>query len=272
MPLPSTPTRTDIVLASVLRVLAPLVRLLVRSGVTYPVLAAELKRAFLRAAEDELKDQGMPRTASALTLLSGVHRRDVRTLSAEPTTVARTADVSKHLTLAAEVIAKWRHLHGDAQGLVPPLPRSEFDTLVDALSRDVRPRAVLEELKRLGAVEEDEAGALRLAAASFAPTPNFEAMAEFFAANVGDHASAAARNFAGSANFLDQAVFVDEITERSARQLQDAAVEAWQEARKRVMGTAQERYQADRSDVPARDRRHRARFGVYFYSEPEEKQ
>ena len=66
------------VLARVLHVLRPLVRPLVHQGVTYPALAAALKRIFLDEARRELQRRGMVATDSALTLLSGVHRRDVR--------------------------------------------------------------------------------------------------------------------------------------------------------------------------------------------------
>ena len=84
-----TPTPT-LVLDRVLALLRPLVRLLLRHGVTYPVFAAALKRVFLAAAQDELAGRGMAGTDSAVSLLSGVHRRDVRTLTrgalAEPAT------------------------------------------------------------------------------------------------------------------------------------------------------------------------------------------
>jgi hypothetical protein len=49
-----TPSQPTLVLDRVLRVLQPLVRLLVRNGVTYTVLAAALKRVFLDAARREL--------------------------------------------------------------------------------------------------------------------------------------------------------------------------------------------------------------------------
>ena len=42
--------------------------MLVRNGVTYPVLAAALKRVFLDAARRELADRGMAATDSAVTL------------------------------------------------------------------------------------------------------------------------------------------------------------------------------------------------------------
>ena len=51
MPMKNQPT---LALDRVLRVLQPLVRLLLRNGVTYTVFAAALKRVFLDAARQEL--------------------------------------------------------------------------------------------------------------------------------------------------------------------------------------------------------------------------
>src|SRR5689334_8427166 len=84
----------------------PLVRLLVRHGVTYPAFAAALKRVFLDAAVDELRERAMAQTDSAVSLLSGVHRRDVRTLTrAAEAATPRTA--ATPLSLAGEVVARW---------------------------------------------------------------------------------------------------------------------------------------------------------------------
>lgn len=267
-------------LARVLHVLRPLVRLLVHHGITYPALAAALKQVFLEEARRELQRRGMPATDSALTLLSGVHRRDVRTLTREAPTATRAASAASAASeaprsLASEVVGRWMHerRYLDRGGHPRVLARGageagSFDHLVESVSRDVRPRAVLDELLRLGVAEESPEG-VRLLAEGFAPKRGFDEMAALFAANVHDHAAAAVANLRGEANFLEQAVYVDEISEDSARQLSQVGVSAWKTAMREVMGTAQARFDADRA-LPAEARRQRARFGVYFYSEAQE--
>ena len=93
-----------IVLDSVLRVMRPLARLLMRNGVTYPAFNLALKRVFLEAAQAELASQQMPATDSAITLLSGVHRRDVRNLS-RGTAPARESP-NEPLGLVGQVVAR----------------------------------------------------------------------------------------------------------------------------------------------------------------------
>jgi len=266
-------SQPTLVLDRVLRVLQPLVRLLLRNGVTYTVLAGALKRVFLDAARHELAQRKMPQTDSAVSLLSGVHRRDVRELTRGATTTNEPAPPGP-LGLAAQVVARWMHdpSFQQADGSTRVLPKAgvgaSFDTLVAGVSRDVRPRAVLDELLRLGVVQESEAG-LVLEGSGFAPRAGFEEVSWLTAANLHDHAAAAVANLQGEANFLEQAVFVDQISAESALLLQRTAKAAWKQAFHQVMQQAQERFDGD-AELPAPERQHRARFGVYFYSEREE--
>jgi hypothetical protein len=272
--------RPAIVLARVLRVLRPLVRLLVRNGVTYTALAAALKPVFVAAAREELQRQAMPTTDSALTLLSGVHRRDLRSLRASPSADVQAASGTqppRPLSLAAEVVARWLNepLFLDDQSRPRPLSRggdpadpAGFDALVAGVSSDVRARAVLDELLRLGVVHE-QGECVHLHPGGFAPQQGFEELAWLFADNLHDHAAAAAANLQGQGNFLEQAVFVDRLTDASVDTLQRAAGQAWQQAMREVLHTAQERFDADAAHAPQDQRRHRARFGVYFFTEPE---
>ena len=266
-----------IALDRVLRVLQPLVRLLVKNGVTYPVFAAACKRVFLAAAQQELAARAMPATDSAVSLLSGVHRRDVRTLTRG---TAATGGEPPVLGLAAQVVARWMNdpAYQAADGSRRVLPRSgpapSFDALVAGVSSDVRAKAVLDDLLRLGVVSEREAGGegaagLVLDRSGFAPRDNFTETSWLAAQNLHDHAAAVVANLHGEANFPEQAVFVDEITAASAEQLRRVSVAAWKAAFKTVMDEAQQRFDADASQAAPESRRHRARFGVYFFSEQE---
>lgn len=270
-------SQPTLALDRVLRVLQPLVRLLVRSGVTYPVLAAALKRVFLDAAQAELASRDMPATDSAVSLLSGVHRRDVRTLTRGAAPGPAPGGLPPNLGLAAQVVARWMNAPEflDAQGKPRVLSRSgttdalnSFDALVAGVSSDVRPRAVLDELLRLGVASEGPAG-VALEGGGFAPRQGFEEMSWALAANLHDHAAAACANLQGDAGFLEQAVFVDQISAESAARVQQAAVQAWQAAFKTVMQEAQQRFDTDAATTAPEQRRHRARFGVYFFSERE---
>lgn len=135
--------------------------MLVANGVTYPIFAQALKRVFLQAAEQELQEQNRRITNSALSLLSGVHRKDVRTITAQP-----DQPLSKSSSLANDVVARWltdrnfldpqgqpRALNIRPVGTTADAP--SFEHLAQSVSKDFHARSMLNELARLGVVAVD---------------------------------------------------------------------------------------------------------------------
>lgn len=264
------PSRSSIVLAAVLHLFKPLARLLLRHGVAYPAFASALKQVFVEAALDELERAGKKQTDSAVSLLSGVHRRDVRTLGR--IVLARALAEGEPMNMATQVVARWLGDldYLDEEGQPRSLPRAgpgpSFDALVAAISSDVRPRAVLDELVRLGLAEEAE-GQVRLLAAGFVPRQGFEEMAVLMQNNLHDHIAAASLNLEGGHNFLEQAIFVDQLTDASVQHVHRASARAWRQAFKSVMKEAQARFDHDQRQASPDQRRHRVRFGAYFYAD-----
>ncbi|MBP6406117.1 MAG: DUF6502 family protein [Proteobacteria bacterium] len=264
-----TPSRSTTVLAAVLRLLRPVVRLLLRHGVAYPAFAAALKQVFLDAARDELRHTGQKQTDSAVSLLSGVHRRDVRTLGHGAP--AEAPPDEEPLSLASQVVARWLGdvAYLDDEGSPRELPRygdaPSFDALVSEVSRDIRPRAVLAELERLGMAEHVDRR-VRLLAPGFVPRQGFAEMVALLRDNTHDHLAAATLNLDGQHNYLEQSVFVDELTAESAAHLHAAAAKAWRQAFRTVMREAQARFDHDQAHASAAQRVYRARFGSYFYA------
>ncbi|MBK9234665.1 MAG: hypothetical protein IPO19_00850 [Rhodoferax sp.] len=261
-------SRSAIVLDSILELLRPAVRLMLRHGVASPAFAGALKRIFLQAAQDELRARQMPLTDSAISLLSGVHRRDVRNLTRLAVVHARPEGFSG---LASQVVARW--LSNDSYLDTAQTPRviarsgeaPSFDALVRAVSQDVRPRSVLDELIRLGLSSEAD-GQVTLLTHAFVPRSGFPEMAAQLSNNLHDHLAAACQNLDGTGEFLEQAIFVDEITAESALHLHKVAAQAWKVAFQTVMREAQVRFDHDARHASAEQRTQRARFGVYFYA------
>lgn len=250
-----------------LRAIRPLVRLLVRNGVGYPAFASALKQVFLDAAVVELGRAGKKQTDSAVSLLSGVHRRDVRTLARlDPERLAPTQPTSMANAVASRWLTDPHYI--DASGQPLELPRTgtrSVESLVGSVSSDVRPRAVIDELVRLGMAAES-GDAVRLLAPGFVPRKELAEMAALLADNLHDHAAAATANVEDSRNFLEQAVFSDELTADSARHLQEVASRVWRDSFKTMMREVQQRFEHDRRHAPAGERHCRVRFGGYFYS------
>lgn len=262
-------TRSAIVLNAVLRLLKPVAALLLRNGVAYPAFVAALKALFVEVAREELQRAGQKQTDSAVSLLSGVHRRDVRTLARlEP--ADETLD--EPLNLASQVVGRWLSdpAYVDEEGQPRPLPRygeaPSFDSLVTATSGDIRARAILAELERLGMARLED-GTVRLLEPGFVPREGFEEGMTLLRDNLHDHIAAAALNVSGEQNFLEQSVYVDRLTAESAQHLHTLSARIWRQAFRTVMREAQLRFDEDQANAPADQRVHRARFGAYFYAE-----
>jgi hypothetical protein len=246
---------------------------MIRNGITYPVFIAELKKSFLDAAYHELESADKPSTDSAVSLLSGVHRRDVRNL----TRLAGIAPPPRRQTIsaAAQVVARWMSdpVYCDNEDQPAKLKHHgtapSFDSLAGAVNSDVRSKALLDEMLRLGVVEYFE-DSIRLLAQGFAPSKGFSELSEQFQNNLHDHAAAASANLHANAGFLEQAVFVDQLSKESAHILHKTAANAWKQTFKTVMREAQTRYDSDQQNIEPSKRIFRARLGVYFYSSDED--
>lgn len=258
--------------------LAPLIRLLVAHGVTYQQLAVALKPAFLRAAHAELARSGKRINDSAISIVSGVHRKDVRVLGSDSPTARAQQPLP---SLADEVADRWsrdpRYLGQDGLPLALPVrngsAQSEpsFEQLSQSVTRDFHSRAVLDELVRLGRIEVNDDLA-RLDRQSAVADRSFVHTMAYIARNVHDHLAAIEANFnaaqsAGGSPHLEHSV--------AAENLGPESIEALHELARRVLESSTRRISAFSQECVERDSRHagshalRMRFGMYFYSESE---
>lgn len=164
----------NILKAAVLRLLRPLVRILLRNGISYGVFADLAKWVFVDVASKEFGIPGRKQSVSRVSVITGLNRKEVSRVQAlEPPT---DADIADNYNRAARVISGWLTDADfvDAQGKPRPLSLTgegaNFSTLVVRHSGDMTPRAILDELLRVGAVEQDEAGEIRLLQSAYVPS------------------------------------------------------------------------------------------------------
>lgn len=255
------------------KVLRPFVRVMLSQGITYPYLAELLKNLFVDIAESEFRLNNKPPTDSRISLMTGVHRKDVSRLRTDlQRNIETVPDV---VSLGAELVAVWlgtpRYLQEDGRPL--PLARfaseggeQSFESLVAGVNSDIRSRVVLDEWLRLGVVHMDAANRVCLNTEAFVPSEGFDEKAYYFGHNLHDHAAAAASNLLGvKPPFLERSVQYDALSEASvamlAKQSQDAAMKALLAVNKNALSLEQ-------ADATGSTPRHRITFGMYFYAEP----
>jgi len=260
----STSEPTGPILDAAKAILRPLVRVLIARGVTLPTLIAALKEVFVAVAERDFRLAGRPPSDSRISVLTGVHRKDVRVIrdGAPPISTPRAA------SLGAAVVGRWLGdpTLADAEGRPRTLTRGEFDALVAAVSKDVRGRTVLDELARLGLVGRGEETVALLGEAFVPPAGGGEQLG-FFARNLEDHMAAAGHNLLAEAaerRFLERAVFYNNLGADDVDRLEAEARTLAAAALRHLNGLALEAREAARERPDATER---FRFGVFFYRE-----
>src|ERR1700739_2666625 len=125
------------------RLLRPLVRLCIRSGMTFPALAQLLRELFVSVAEHDFALEGKEQTDSRVSLLTGINRKEVARLrgagapvNETPATLSRTSAIMARWLAAPEFT--------DARGDPLLLPRTapgdapSFEQLRAPLTKDGR--------------------------------------------------------------------------------------------------------------------------------------
>ncbi|MGG5819039.1 DUF6502 family protein [Falsiroseomonas sp. HW251] len=269
---PESDTPPPAPLPAALKVLLrPLVRLMVAHGVTLPTMVGMLKELYVEVAARHFRLGGREASDSRVSLLTGVHRKDVRAIRER----ARPVSLPRGGGLGATVLGRWLGDPALARPGGRPLPisRARFDELVASVSTDVRPRTVLDELLRLGLVAWDEtADELRLLADAYVPTAvqagaAGEEALRFFRDNLHDHIAAATANLLagpGERRFLERAVFYNRLRAEDVERLEQEARTLGLAALRHLNSLALERQQAARGAPEATER---FRFGIFFFRE-----
>lgn len=166
---------SNLLQAALLRLLKPLVRLMLRHGLSLGAFVELAKRAYVELAMGEFAIPGRKPSISRAAIITGMTRKEVARIAHLPGLAA--AGVQDTYNRAVRVIGGWVRdaAFHNAQGRPAPLPlegrQGTFAALVRRYSGDVPFRAVLDELVRVGAVQLDERGTVHLMQEVYVPEP-----------------------------------------------------------------------------------------------------
>jgi hypothetical protein len=159
--------------AAVLKLLRPLARILLRNGVSFSTFSDLAKWIYVDVAAREFGIEGRKQSTSRVSVITGLSRREVMRVRKLPRPDV-TASTERH-NRAARVIAAWRRESDflDAEGKPALLPMegrgATFSELVKRFSGNVPPRAILDELIHVGAVERRKDGKIALITRAYIP-------------------------------------------------------------------------------------------------------
>ena len=251
------------------RLLRPLVVLFIRCGITFPALCDLLRELYVNVAEHDFSLPGKEQTDSRVSLLTGIHRKEVARLrgAGAPVSVVPMA-----ISRTSHILARWLSApeFTDAAGQPLPLARiadadtrfPSFEALVVSVTRDVRPRAVLDEWLDRNLVSLDAGGRVVLTEAAFVPSAGSDQQLYYFGRNLHDHIAAAVGNVLGDKpRFMERAVHYDGLSQALAEQMEASSRDIAMAALTKANKLANTACETDEGGM------WRWNFGIYVFKE-----
>jgi hypothetical protein len=249
--------------------LRPVVRDVLSRGIPYPALDGIVRELYVETAARDFALPGRRSTDSRVSLLTGLHRKEVARLRVRAGEEVLAAAPE---SIPTRIIGRWMATRGyvDERGRCRAIPYEargagapSFVRLVRDLGIDVPARSVLDEMLRVGAVEELGRGRVRLRRELHLP-PDRAAKLALLGTDPGELFATIAHNIdAPDASWLQRKVAYDNLGADALPELREAA---------KVIGTdfvrsanallaARDR---DRNPAAPGGRRSRAMLGVYY--------
>jgi Family of unknown function (DUF6502) len=253
------------------------------NNLSYTFAIDLLKTLFVEVADQEFTIDHKRQTDSRISLMSGVHRKDVKRLREQQPDVEDV--MPGNVSLGSQLIALWNadEKYLNAEGLPKPLPRfadakdsaskitESFESLVRSVSTDIHPRAVLDEWLRLGVAKLDKDNFVHLTTDLFIAQEGFEEKVFYLGHNLHDHAQAAIFNVLGQQpNFLERCVHYNGLTKLNIEEIAQTVNKHGMKLLREVNKTAdvldKSNQQSARKPKPSM----RMTMGLYYYYEAEQ--
>ncbi|NRB40869.1 MAG: hypothetical protein HRU20_20760 [Pseudomonadales bacterium] len=159
----------------IIKLLKPLAKLLLRSGISYQTCSEWLKQAFVEAAIDDFEQEKTTLTTSRIATITGLNRKEVKRL--RELIDGEFSQEKKQLNRVQRVINAWNSLpdYRDKNGQTLAIKfdgdKPNFSHLVKQASGDITARTVYEELERIDAITIDAQGKIQLCTDGFVAPP-----------------------------------------------------------------------------------------------------
>lgn len=175
------PSKQSVLTLSLLKLLNPLVKLLLRNGIACDAACELVKSVYIEVAKNDFAIPGKKQTISRISTLTGLPRKDISKLIDNENPDIES--LNQKYNRAARVITGWardsdfQNKNGQPKDLELENGENDFKTLVKKYSGDIPPRAIRDELLRVNLVEITKLGKLRLVQRAYLPNDDTERLA-----------------------------------------------------------------------------------------------
>ena len=274
-----------LIIRAITNVMRPLVKFLIGRGITFPMFAEILKHIYVEVAAKDFKlspDKDV--TDSRITLLTKVHRKDVRRIRTEQQgfdVPEEGLEVSqKKASLGAQIVSKWLaddqyvDQSGEPKQLYIHASKANgnpsFELLVESINNDIRPRVALDEMLAQKMIVERDDGIVTLNKSAFIPEEDFEDLMMHFDRNLHDHMAAAVHNIGTDKNakkFIERSVYYKELTAASIERLEEIIENKGME---NLISINKAAYDLAEKDQDKGNNNKRMTFGIYYYADEDD--
>jgi len=163
---------TKTLLSATTCILRPLIKLLLRYGISYAAFTELAKHAYFDVAKNDFAIPGKKQTSSRISTMTGLSRKEVARLESLPAD-SGGLDTSR-INRAARVISGWirdkefQTSLGEPADLVFEGESGSFMSLVKRYSGDITARTIADELIRVNAITQTDTGLIHLNTRAYA--------------------------------------------------------------------------------------------------------
>ncbi len=175
--------------SAIAQLLRPLVRIMLRYGVSYGEFAEILREVYVASADQDFPVPGRKQSVSRIALITGLNRKEVSRLRQQTPSSPGQSSYNR----GVRIISGWgrdaefQDESGRPMALEIEGPVASFSELVRRYSGDIPVRAVLDELLRVGAISHDAKGKVHLNNESaYVPGSDKDAQFQILGASVAD--------------------------------------------------------------------------------------
>lgn len=249
-------------------------RRLLSWNITYPVFDEIARSLFVEVAEQDFSLPGKPRTDSRISLVTGLHRREVVRLRGLPVEGALRG---LEQTVTTRLVGRWMAgpPFADRRGKARPLPYEagregdpSFSRLVRETGFDGPTRSVLDEMVRAGAARLRDDGQVELVHDAEAPAVDLEGQFELLGSDPGEVFATIFHNIESPREpWMHRKVVYDNVGSDALPELRGRTREVGAELVREANALLAARDRDRNADAPG-GRRSRVVVATYYFEEP----
>lgn len=263
---------TEVLYAALARLLEPLVRLLIRNGVSFPVFSEIAKRAYVNVARRDFRIPDKQQTNARIATLTGLSRKEVlRIISLQNGADDLLTDQHNRATRVISAWIRMGEFH-DRRGRPAALPfdgeKRSFTSLVRKSSGDIPARTILDELLHSGSVRHLKDMRIQLIGNAYIPAGDVMAKVRMLGTDVSDLIETIDHNLEVNSNdsYFQRKVSYNNIPDEHIGKVKHIIVDRAQKALEDMNGEMA-RYDRDGNPDVGGTGRRRAGISIFYFEE-----